>query len=80
MWHESARRYRNSPPRFAILAAMDALDTDATDVPQARVARRIAESAPGAAREAEVPLLSVQSGGKPGLGRYTFHHRARPDA
>jgi hypothetical protein len=59
---------------------MDALDTDATDAPEARVARRSAEAAPGAAREAEVPLLSVQSGGTHEPGRYTFHHRPWPDA
>jgi hypothetical protein len=69
-----------SLPRFDILAAMDALATDATDAPEARVARRSAESAPGPARVAEVPLLSVQSGGTHKLGRYTFHHRPRPDA
>jgi len=56
---------------FDILAALDALDTYATDAPEARVARRIAESAPGAARDAEAELYRLLA---PRARRFGLRH------
>jgi len=50
---------------------MDALDTDATDAPEARVARRIAAAPPGAARDAEAELYRLLA---PRARRFGLRH------
>jgi RNA polymerase sigma-70 factor (ECF subfamily) len=50
---------------------MEALDASTADSPEARVARRIAESAPGEAREAEAELYRMLA---PRARRYGLRH------
>ena len=54
-----------------MLTAMQALDAATADSPEARVARRIAEAPPGAARDAEAELYQLLA---PRARRYGLRH------
>lgn len=57
--------------RFGYACAMQSLDASAADSPEARVARRIAGSEPGEAREAEAELYRLLA---PRARRYGLRH------